>query len=190
MDTLKKLVEKREEIDRKLADQREILEASNATMDSPLVDQEGFPIASVDVYSVRLARVEIIRLQNDRKQLEEDILVQLQVAHGDPANDSQSNYPIVHRTSNNTFAKVLDVIPGSPSDVDGLKKGDELLQWGPVHYDVFTNMKDVVDTAMNSESQILRVTVLRKERPIRLEITPRKWRGQGLLGCKLESLKN
>ena len=39
-------------------------------MDSPLVDSEGFPLASIDVYAVRHARVKIIQLLNDRSHLE------------------------------------------------------------------------------------------------------------------------
>lgn len=196
MDTLKKLSAERDEIDRKLADQHEILKANNSTMDSPLVDPEGFPIASIDVYAVRYARVEIIRLLNDRKELEKQILAELEATHENEGKEEnhpaqpKEEYPIVHRTSNNPFMKVADVIPGSPAYMDGLKQGDAILQWGSLHYDVFTNMKEVADSSVNSENKVLRVTVLRNGRAVRLEIIPRHWDGNGLLGCKLESLKS
>lgn len=42
-------------------------------MQRSLVDAEGFPITSVDIYSVRQARYAIICAQNDRQKLTSQI---------------------------------------------------------------------------------------------------------------------
>merc|ERR1719430_1275600 len=47
----------------------EVLESQNVGMDDPLVDQEGFPRADIDVYQVRHARSNIRTKTTDLKEV-------------------------------------------------------------------------------------------------------------------------
>lgn len=91
-----------------------------------LVDQEGFPRNDIDVYQVRQARQQIICLQNDHKELMnqiENLLHKLHAEAGDKestvstrtqnidinSTDTDSDYSI-------TIARVNLVSPGSPAE--------------------------------------------------------------------------
>ena len=62
-------------------------------MDEPLVDAEGFPRADVDVYAVRTARRDIIRLRNDHKHLSECIHRALVDVYQTGSPEASSNPP-------------------------------------------------------------------------------------------------
>lgn len=57
----------------------------NVGMSGPLVDAEGFPRNDIDVYQVRLARQTIICLQNDHKELMNQIQTLLNQYHSEIA---------------------------------------------------------------------------------------------------------
>ena len=61
----RQLMERKDAIQVELDAQFSILSANQSTMQSPLVDREGFPRADIDVFAVRHARVKIIELRND-----------------------------------------------------------------------------------------------------------------------------
>lgn len=93
-----------------------ILKANNVTMQTPLVDIEGFPRADIDIYAVRGARVRIIELRNDLKAVMDAIGKALEGIY-DPSLASQ---PSTHHDSSSErplkpFAKVDGVAPGSPA---------------------------------------------------------------------------
>ena len=74
------LAKARDDIDAELQSNIEVLSQQQATMTSPLVDSQGFPIATTDIVAVRSARARIIALRNDRKALDEKIRDLLEVA--------------------------------------------------------------------------------------------------------------
>ncbi len=51
------LMAQKDELEKQLKDQQDILVSNNSNMTTPLVDAEGFPRADIDVYTVRYARV-------------------------------------------------------------------------------------------------------------------------------------
>lgn len=112
---IQQLIARKESIERTIAAKGEILRDNNSTMQSPLVDAEGFPRADIDIYAVRGARVRIIELRNDLKQVTDDISVALQVIY-DPAKNAE---PAVNGASTpddlKPFARVDGVAPGSPA---------------------------------------------------------------------------
>ncbi|VDO43608.1 unnamed protein product [Haemonchus placei] len=175
----KQLIEKRDQLDAEIENNFEILKKNGSTMDSPLVDQEGFPFSHIDVYSVRQARHKIICLRNDRKALTEAIEKAIEQSH---AEVRQQESELVHRTSNKPFIKVTTVIPNSPAAEGGLRADDLIIQYGDLHAGNFKEMKEVSNTTANFEGK-LRVTVLRFGRAVRLEIFPKRWSGNGILGC-------
>ena len=52
-----KLIAQKDELEKRLKEQQDILISQGADISSPLVDTEGFPRADIDVYTVRYARV-------------------------------------------------------------------------------------------------------------------------------------
>ncbi|VIO89993.1 Probable 26S proteasome non-ATPase regulatory subunit 9, putative [Brugia malayi] len=192
MDLVKKLIAARDEIDQRIAKEEEILKINNIDMKQSLVDKEGFPITSVDVYAVRQARCAIICAQNDRQKLTAEIEKAMLILHQQKrdctttcSEHATDDIPIVHRTSNAPFAKVAKVMNASPAFRAGLKDGDQLIQFGSLHAGNFTDIKELSIVVQNSMNKPIRVTVLRDNRPIRLELIPQMWSGKGTLGCSV-----
>ena len=108
------LMAQKSNIEAELETHISILKANNVTMQTPLVDVEGFPRADIDIYAVRGARVRIIELRNDLKAVVDAIGKALEGIY-DPAlqrssqNDSSNELPL------KPFAKVDGVAPGSPA---------------------------------------------------------------------------
>lgn len=82
------LAEKRREIDEEVDAHAHTLKSNDATMTSRLVDQEGFPIASIDIVAIRTARARLIALRNDREDVEHQMRQLLEVALARQANQS------------------------------------------------------------------------------------------------------
>ena len=110
------LMAQKSNIEAELETHVSILKANNVTMQTPLVDVEGFPRADIDIYAVRGARVRIIELRNDLKAVMDAVGKALEGIY-DPSltsqqstqNDSSSEPPL------KPFAKVDGVAPGSPA---------------------------------------------------------------------------
>ncbi|VDN27439.1 unnamed protein product [Gongylonema pulchrum] len=197
IDAVKKLIAQRDELDRRIAAEEMVLKNNNIDMTTSLVDAEGFPISSVDVCSVRRARNAIICAQNDRKKLTDEIekaMLRLheqkrQGNHQSPSNDEGRDEKPVHRTSNNPFARVGQVMAGSPASdallCQGLKDGDHIIQFGPLHAGNFNEMQQFTTIVQNSINRMIKVTIMRDGRAKRLELVPRTWSGRGVLGCSV-----
>uniref|UniRef100_A0A915PSG5 26S proteasome non-ATPase regulatory subunit 9 n=1 Tax=Setaria digitata TaxID=48799 RepID=A0A915PSG5_9BILA len=193
IEEVKKLIAERDEIDRRIAKEEEVLRINNIDMKKSLVDEEGYPITSVDVYSVRQARSAIICAHNDRQKLTSRIEEAMLALHQQKRNCAAScsehalteATPVVHRTSNAPFARIAKVMPSSPAFRAGLKDGDQLIQFGSLHAGNFSDMKDLCVVVQNSVDRPIKVTVLRDDRPIRLELVPQAWSGKGTLGCSV-----
>lgn len=133
------LMTQKENIEAEIDAHVSVLKANNSTLQSPLVDNEGFPrddlgaqnirarldknliavlVLILDVYQVRNARVQIIRLRNDLKAVSDDIGKALEAVY-DPASAPAegSNLPEVLPAdeASKPFAKVDGVAPGSPA---------------------------------------------------------------------------
>jgi len=112
------LMVRKDNIEAELESHISILKANNADMQTPLVDREGFPRADMDIYAVRGARVRIIELRNDLKDVMNAIGKALEgvfdptlvvVNPSSNANDSATGHNL------KPFAKVDGVAPGSPA---------------------------------------------------------------------------
>ena len=115
------LMERKDGIERELETQLAILKANNATMQTPesLVDGEGFPRADIDVWAVRTARVKVIELRNDIRDVMDAIGRALEGVY-DPSStvvtDSSSRIKKVPKPESlKPFTKVESVAPGSPA---------------------------------------------------------------------------
>jgi len=162
-----------------------VLKANNVTMQTPLVDVEGFPRADIDIYAVRGARVRIIELRNDLKAVVDAIGKALEGIY-DPSlqqssqNDSSNDRPL------KPFAKVDGVAPGSPAAEAGLQRGDLVVKFGRLNETSFQSksLQPLADLVAENENRSISIRVIRSDEIVFLTLTPRKnWGGRGMLGC-------
>lgn len=117
------LVAQKQAIEEQILSQRAILDANESTMSTPLVDEEGFPRADIDIYAVRHARVRIIELRNDLTRIMDQIALALQNGglNDDAASSSQVKLTNGVQSQSNgdtslrAFARVDGVAPNSPA---------------------------------------------------------------------------
>lgn len=118
MEQARALMLQKDNIEAEMETHVSILKANNVTMQSPLVDAEGFPRDDIDIYVVRGARVRIIELRNDLKAVMDSIGKALEGIY-DPSLAAQksgvSESALETTTELKPFAKVDGVAPGSPA---------------------------------------------------------------------------
>lgn len=163
-------------------------------MHDPLVDSEGYPINSIDVFQVRHARHRIICLQNDHKALMKQIENGLQgyysassSEHGMDTQPIDATAPVqvVHETP---FARVTLVSEGSPADRAGIHVLDEVVEFGSVNSTNFKAITDIAAVVQHSDGLQVNVKLKRDDRFVTVILIPRKWNGRGLLGCTIVTL--
>lgn len=96
-----------------------VLETNHVTMQTPLVDAEGFPRADIEVAGVRTARAEIHRLRNDLTATTNEMAVLLQevlARQDEPAEAGEGEVEQEPDAARAPFAKVDGVFPGGPAD--------------------------------------------------------------------------
>ncbi|BGP41636.1 putative 26S proteasome regulatory subunit [Rhodotorula kratochvilovae] len=190
---VRRLTEHRKNLEAQLDVYFSVLSSNNIDMHAPLVDREGFPRADIDVAGVRTARVHIIRLRNDLKDLfaEMERLVQQGLPRGDeqPRGAKEEDVEMEHEEEDGgetPFAKVDAVAPGSPADSAGMKRDDLLVALGSVLAANHDHLRAVAALVGRSEGTALPVVVRRGGERLELTLTPRSgWGGRGLLGCHI-----
>ena len=153
-----------------------------AGMRGSLVDDEGFPRADVDVYRVRTLRNCLACIQTDHKALMAKIEKLLPTLLA-PGGGGESRD--VERASStlSPFAMVESVKDQSPADCAGLLTGDALLKYGAV-----TNLADVKQFTLDHVNETFTIMVDRNNTQKVLQVTPKAWHGDGLLGCHFTPL--
>ena len=114
MEQARALMAQKSNIEAELETHISILKANDVTMQTPLVDAEGFPRADIDIYAVRGARVRIIELRNDLKAVMDAIGKALEEVY-DPSLALHQDDSSTERNPLKPFAKVDGVAPGSPA---------------------------------------------------------------------------
>ena len=119
------LMARKDAIEAEIKAQLDILKANSSDMTTPLVDREGFPRADLDIYAIRRARVRIIELRNDLKNIMDEIGKALERiydpsrANVAPSTEGASLAPISGMEPEGSlqpFARVDGVSPGSPAE--------------------------------------------------------------------------
>jgi 26S proteasome regulatory subunit N4 len=116
-DQVRALMLRKDSIEADIGRQLEILKANNCTMQTLLVDAEGFPRADIDIWEVRHARVRVIELRNDLTAIMDSIHKGLQGVY-DPSlvlSSTEEEKPATSASGLDPFAKVDGVAPGSPA---------------------------------------------------------------------------
>ncbi|KAJ7863091.1 hypothetical protein B0H14DRAFT_2739269 [Mycena olivaceomarginata] len=179
------LMLQKDDIESQLQYQAGILSLNNgSTMNSPLIDAEGFPRADIDIYAVRNARQRIIELRNDLAAVMNNLSLALQSVY-DPALAPPD--PPQSSTESKPFAKVDGVSPGSPAAEAGLQREDLVVKFGSLTQQSFSSssLKPLVDVVAAHENRSIPLKVLRSEQFVFLSLTPKVWGGRGLLGCHI-----
>lgn len=153
-------------------------------MKSSLIDAEGFPRSDVDLYAVRGARAEIIKLGNDYRDVMKRIDGQLALVHAQAAIE-----PIIPQLKpNSPWAKLNGVAPDSPSWNAGLRRGDLVVSFGVINALTKAPVNELASTVSSWEGIATRVHAIRDGAAVIVMLTPQKWAGRGLLGCNIEAL--
>ncbi|KAI9314985.1 hypothetical protein BX666DRAFT_1965444 [Dichotomocladium elegans] len=207
------LMKRKDEIEAQLREYEEILHAQgDVGMDQPLVDNEGFPRADVDIVQVRTARNMVIRLRNDYKALMKEVENALYAIHEASRREKAATtaaaaeaaggggaitttralpsptLPITATDPAIPFARVNAVAPDSPAYEAGLRRDDRLVQFGTVHAANHDQLQALNALVRQSEGKPIQVIVLRSgtSDPCHLTLTPRQgWGGRGTLGCHI-----
>ncbi|VDM49036.1 unnamed protein product [Toxocara canis] len=151
LEELKKLIAQRDIIDKQIAKQEQILKESfknGVDMHSSLIDSEGFPLANVDVYSVRHARQAVICARDDRQKLTDRIEALMHELHAitkqeRPSPKRECGSKRKEEGNGNdragsewNFERVQAVMLDTET---GLKDGDQILQFRSLHAATFND---------------------------------------------------
>lgn len=204
------LEKKKFDIENQLKELEKVLEQEgNVGLTGPLVDNEGYPRADIDLYKVRLARQQINCLRNDYKQVMNRIEVELEKIYTSSSSvktderetrqgngESGNNGVTTSVVRTRPFCLVTQVDPGSPAEEAGILVNDEIVQFGPyVHGTVAKNLSQIGELVKNSNNKLILLNVARaaadspnEKKYFKCKLVPKTWSGHGLLGCKIVPL--
>ena len=126
-------------LEAQLEAQRLVLETNGCTMTTPLVDDQGFPVANIDIPSVRKARIRVLELRNDLEKCMESMAKALEAVYasraavaasvGDSGTENEQSRDEREKEERDRipFAKVDGVAPDSPAHAAGLQREDLLV---------------------------------------------------------------
>ncbi|CAH1102488.1 unnamed protein product [Psylliodes chrysocephalus] len=190
------LMSQKDKIENEIKELTAVLTQSGVGMKDPLVDSEGYPINSINVYQIRHARHRIICLQNDHKEVMKRIESGLHGYYATTSTELAPDRPakmdiatedesVVYKTP---FARITVVSDNSPAYFADFQVNDELVEFGSVNASNFKSVTDIATVVQHSEGNKLNVKLKRGNRFLVVQLTPRKWLGRGLLGCNIAPL--
>lgn len=162
-----------------------------ASMETNLVTADGFPRSDIDVVTIRLIRVQIIRLKNDYKELlkvldskMEEEFAKRKTELGD--DQAQTEPRLNQQKPNIPFAQVKEVIAGGPAESAGLKERDLIVIFdNDIHALNHNKLSKLVERVRAKPGEKLQLTVKRNEETLNLILnTSVKWDGKGI-GCRI-----
>lgn len=166
-----------------------------------LTDSDGFPRGDIDVQSVRIARTQIICLQNDLKEITKSIEAGLEKYFQETKESlASTKIPPEVRTVaaeeaaassnatpvNQTPIVVVNLVsPDSPAEAAGIQVRDLILSFGTITASNFKDLAQIGELVKNSQNQQVRVKVRREQKIEELILVPKTWSGRGFLGCNI-----
>lgn len=168
-----------------------ILASNGVTMQTPLVDAQGFPIANKDLMAIRTARQRVHVLRNDLQALRDRVTKLLELAiNGDviPPSALEESAVGTKKEEWKPFAKVNSVAENSPAQVAGLQQGDHILKFGAVTAENPKGLGALATPGIFVDGASIQLLVRRDgcSESVSLTLVPRSdWGGRGLLGCHL-----
>ncbi|XP_076638391.1 26S proteasome non-ATPase regulatory subunit 9 [Colletes latitarsis] len=193
-DYVLQLMKEKDNIESELKALKEILDSNHVGMDDSLVDSEGYPRQDIDVYQVRHARHKIICLKNDHTALMNKIEEGLHKVHALAGNQAESSTVAATSDVQDTiqlepFLRVNLVTPGSPAELAGIQVNDLILKFGCIDYRNYKSLNDIGTLVQNSKNKSVNILVKRGSNTVPLTLVPRRWLGNGLLGCNVMSIE-
>lgn len=172
-------------------------------MNTPLLDPEGFPRSDIDIWAVRKARVRIIELRNDLRDITDEIGKALEGVYAKPTASSSSGSGSSNQSTQvqqqmdvaqeeeelTPFARVNSVAPGGPAAEAGMQREDAILKFGNLvksSFDPPSSLMPLAGLVSQNENKHIIIRVLRAGEQKYLTLTPRQgWGGRGMLGCHI-----
>ncbi|XP_022229863.2 26S proteasome non-ATPase regulatory subunit 9 [Drosophila obscura] len=200
---LERLMAAKTQLEAQISRNGQILAANdNVGMTGPLIDPEGFPRNDIDIYQVRQARQTIICLQNDHKELMNQIQNLLNQYHSEIAttdpelvnrasaleldSDRVMGGSIIAPPDIRPMVIVNLVSPSSPAEEAGLRVGDSICTFGSVNSNNFKgDLGQIGEVVRNMQNQNVQLKVKRGDELMDLLLVPKAWSGRGLLGCNI-----
>jgi len=208
---LMEMMERKKNIEAEMEAYSSYLKApGNPGMDEPLIDEEGFPRADLDLYKVREARHKIICLNNDLKEITNKMKVGLEDMHAASAVSVpvSAGYSTTSRTEAAAprllpFVSVSELADDSPAAEAGLQNGDLIVRMGTVtraderasgkgvREQCDDALKKMAGHVKSNQGKAIEVEVKRNGSMLDkvLTLTPQTWSGQGIVGCRFRPLE-
>ncbi|XP_071698783.1 uncharacterized protein [Rutidosis leptorrhynchoides] len=202
---IKKLMDKRSDLETEMNIIIERLcQPGGPGLSGNLVDSEGFPRSDIDIPVVRADRNRLAGLRNDHKNITEKITRNIEILHSSRlapksstamdsgsisqgVGDMSSSVSSMDVDVSRPFAMLDEITEESPAAEDGLQLGDQIVKFGNVEYGDNLLSKLASEARMN-EGRPVPLLLMRQGTLINLTVTPRTWRGRGLLGCNFRIL--
>jgi 26S proteasome non-ATPase regulatory subunit 9 len=147
---------------------------------------------------VRIARTQILCLQNDLKELTKSIEAGLEKYFHESKETLRSTKipPEVRNAApsagpssqaeNQTPIVVVNLVsPNSPAEEAGIQVRDKIFAFGSITSTNFKDLAQIGDLVKNSQNQQVRIKVKRDNKVEELILVPKTWSGRGLLGCNV-----
>ena len=145
---------------------------------------------------MRIARTQIICLQNDLKELTKSIDAGLEkYFHESKETLASTKIPPELRiqtpaasssTESQTPIVVVNLVsPNSPAEEAGIQVRDLITVFGTINATNFKDLTQIGEIVKNSQNQQIRVKVRRDNKVEELILVPKTWSGRGLLGCNV-----
>lgn len=83
------------------------------------------------------------------------------------------------------FLLVTMVMPSSPAEASGIRKDDEILEFGSINHNNFKELKQISELVAHCQNQPVALKIKRQGRNIDITLIPKVWSGRGLLGCNI-----
>lgn len=187
--------------------------APPAGIRTPLVDEEGFPRADIDVYNVRHKRHQLALLRTDHSAIMKQIEGLLYEHHASTAVPKPTSTAFIPAEPKNgdasagsgagsqptrpsapvpvpvstgpadAFAVIDQVAAGSPAWEGGLRVGDKVVRFGEAHAQNHRRLAALADIVRGNVGRPIDVLVERRDEFVPLQLTPNTWSGNGVLGC-------
>ncbi|WVQ72479.1 hypothetical protein IAR50_002034 [Cryptococcus sp. DSM 104548] len=156
------LMQRRDAIQKEIDVLTDILTSHGTTRSTSLEDNEGFPRGDIDIYAIRHARSSLVRLETDRRTVNE----------------------LLANALNDAFAPGSSAQPNGDATTSAPQPRAQPAEVWPDKAVVKVN--SVAEGSPAAEATALPLLVLRGQDQIRLSLTPRNgWGGRGSLGCHI-----
>ena len=179
------LVAQKDAIEKDIQDQESILRAQNVDMKTPLIDNDGFPRADLDIYQITHARAALAKLYNDLKAKMNEVQLALEAYHASQRKEPIPPNIILESPAEIPFARVQSVLQSSPAQEAGLNPGDLIYRFGEIDYRTANPLQQLGGSMEGYKYKTVRVNFIRDDKKHVLLLVPKPWSGRGLLGCHL-----